>query len=200
MRFVPGLFVIHQDHNAEIHPILPRFFLDDNKNPQYNCRSQIADETAPGTCLKSYTTATLLLLFAISLAKHLGNWATFLITENSSSAIDIRLSAITTASSVFIEWLQNAALVVLCLILLSPKRTLENPVKVTSLSVCGMMVLLNVVSRIALDVEYGAPSSTAEVWVMIAYYLFDILLYGVVGHFIMKGLLRKKHSEPLSEE
>lgn len=146
------------------------------------------------------SSATLLLLFAISLAKHLGNWATFLITENISSAIDIRLSAMTTASSVFIEWLQNAALVVLCLILLSPKRTLENPVKITSLSVCGMMVLLNVLSRIALDVEYGAPTSTAEVWVMVAYYLFDILLYGVVGYFIMKGLLRQKHSEPLSEE
>ena len=139
------------------------------------------------------SSAAILLTVVLTLVKHLGNWLVFLISENVTSAIDWHLSAMTAASSILIELVQHATIILALALIFSPRRSLENPVKVGLLSVSGIMVAINVISRIITDVEYGAPSSSAEIWVMVAYYAFDIVLYGVVGYVLMRTIFNRQN-------
>lgn len=135
--------------------------------------------------------SSFLLLIALTLVKHLGDWMVFLITEKVTSAINIRLSSLTAASSIFLELLQHALVIVVFLVFFGKDRQFNTPAKSASFAVCGTMLTVNLISRIITDINYGAPSSTAEVWVMVAYYLFDILLYGVIGYTVIRQI--QKH-------
>ena len=136
------------------------------------------------------STASFLLLIALTLFKHLANWMIFLVTENVTSAINIRLSALTAASSIFIELLQHA-LVIVCILILFRKPSEKEPTKIATFAICGVMLAVNLISRVITDIDYGAPSSAAEIWVMVAYYLFDILLY-VGGAYIVMQQIQKR--------
>ena len=133
----------------------------------------------------------ILMTFAITLIKHLGNWFVFLWTENVTSALNIRLSATTAASGIAIEFLQHAVILTVVLLQLRAKPSVKRAV----LGTCITMVLFNVVSRIIGDIEYGAPSSAAETWIMVLYYALDIILYGVIGYFCLSLLCRNARAE-----
>lgn len=135
--------------------------------------------------------SSFLLLIAFTLAKHLGDWMVFLITEKVTSAINIRLSALTAVSSIFLELIQHALVIVVCLVFFGKDRQFNTPSKNAIFAVCGIMLAVNLISRIITDINYGAPTSTAEVWVMVAYYLSDILLYGVIAYAVIRQI--QKH-------
>ena len=126
---------------------------------------------------------TLLLPVAICLFKHFGNWWAFLITEHVTDAINLRLSALTAVGSIVIEMVQYGA--VLAVLLGFKKR----PERTRALLVCGVLLAVNLLSRIIGDIEYGAPTSAAEVGVMMAYYAFDIALYGPAAFLFMRRLI-----------
>ena len=135
--------------------------------------------------------ASFFLLVALTLAKHLGNWMAFLATEKVTSAIDIRLSALTAVSSILIELLQHAFVIVALLLLLHFGKSEKS----AALSVCGIMLAVNLISRIITDIDYGAPTSSAEVWVMVAYYLFDVLLYGVIAYAVIRQIQKHEYKK-----
>ncbi len=139
-----------------------------------------------------------LLVIALSFFKHIGNWMVFLVLEDVSEAYNIRLSALNAASSILIELLQHAILFCLFAILLSPRRKGKAPEKIGIAATSGVLLLINLFSRLALDLDYGAPSSSAEAWLMVGYYLFDILLYGLVGYLTVRRVFYReyKKSEP----
>lgn len=126
---------------------------------------------------------TILLPVAICLFKHLGNWWTFLITEQISDAINLRFSALTAASAIGIELMQyGLILAVLFGFKSRPERT-------RTLLVCGVLLAVNLLSRIIGDIEYGAPTSATEIGIMMAYYAFDIVLYYPAAFLFMSWLI-----------
>lgn len=128
----------------------------------------------------------LLLPAALSIFKHLVNWMVFLITENITNAFDIRLSFPTATSSIFIELFQYALiLAVLWLLRKHPENT-------RLLGICGIMLAINLISRAIGDIAYGAPTSAAEIGVMLAYYSFDIFLYVPLAYQVMKQIVKKQ--------
>ena len=130
--------------------------------------------------------AVLLLPVALAFFKHIANWMAFLITENITKAIDVRLSFTTATSSIAIELFQYA-LVLAVLWLLR-----KHPDGIRVLSVCGVMLGINLFSRLLGDISYGAPTSLAEIGVMLAYYSFDIFLYGPFAFQAMRWLVKKQ--------
>lgn len=128
----------------------------------------------------------LLLPAALAIFKHLINWMVFLITENITNAIDIRLSFTTATSSIFIELFQYA--LVLAVLWLLRKR----PDNIRLLGICGIMLAINLISRAIGDIAYGAPTSAAEIGVMLAYYSFDIFLYVPLAYQVMKQIVKKQ--------
>ena len=128
-----------------------------------------------------------LLLPAITVFRHVGNWLVFLMAENVTSAIDLRLSFLALLSALLIEFFQHGIILALALFVLYPRNASS---RATALTVSAVMLAINLISRIISDVDYGAPASTAEVWIMVAYYLFDIVLYGVIGYFSVLTILR----------
>ena len=52
----------------------------------------------------------------------------------------------------------------------------KNPLLVGTLTSFIMLAIINVSMRIYSDIGYGAPTGASEIFVMIAYYLFDILI------------------------
>ena len=130
--------------------------------------------------------AVLLLPVALALFKHVANWIAFLITENITHAIDVRLSFTTATSSIAIELLQYA-LVLAVLWLLR-----KHPDGIRLLGICGAMLAINLFSRLIGDIDYGAPTSLAEIGVMLAYYSFDIFLYGPLAYQAMRWIVKKQ--------
>lgn len=130
-----------------------------------------------------------LLLPAITVFRHVGNWLVFLMTENVTSAIDLRLSFLAVISALLIEFFQHGVILLLGLFVLFPRCATP---KITALTTSAVMLAVNLLSRLISDVEYGAPTSAAEAWVMVAYYLFDVLLYGAIGYISMLLILRHK--------
>ena len=128
-----------------------------------------------------------LLLPAITVFRHVGNWLVFLMTENVTSAIDLRLSFVALLSALLIEFFQHAIILAFALFVLYPRNASS---RMTALTVSAVMLAINLISRIISDVNYGAPASTAEVWIMVAYYLFDIVLYGMIGYLSISAILR----------
>ena len=126
-----------------------------------------------------------LLLVALTVFRHIGNWGAFLVTDNVTSAIDLRLSFLAAFSAMLIEFFQHAVILLASLTVLMPKQIAPGGVAITFSAV---MLTINLISRIISDFEYGAPSSAVEVWVMIAAYLFGILLYGGIGFFLVKAV------------
>ena len=126
---------------------------------------------------------TILLPVAICLFKHLGNWWAFLITEHVTDAMNLRFSALTAAGAIAIELVQYGAILAVLL------GFRNRPERTRTLLVCGVLLAVNLLSRIIGDVEYGAPSSAAEIGVMMAYYAFDIVLYGPAAFLFMRWLI-----------
>ncbi len=141
--------------------------------------------------------ASLLLLFALSLVMHIGNWATFLISENITQAHDLRLSYIAMLSSILIAVVQHALVILGLCITLSRNRAERNP-KIAAAVTAAIMVFLNLLSLLIRDIDAGLPDSTAETLVIIAAYLFDILLYGLAGYAIIRMIFRKETKEYLN--
>lgn len=123
--------------------------------------------------------SAILLPVALAIFKHIGNWLTVLVTENVTQAMYIRLTFVTAASSIAIELFQYGLVLA---VLLGCKKY---PERMRLLLVCGIMVAINLISRLIGDIEYGAPTSTRELGIMLAYYAFDIFLYGPVAYFLM---------------
>ena len=126
----------------------------------------------------------ILLAVALTLFKHIGNWGVFLITENVTDALNIRLSFLTAVSSIGIELLQHAVTIAIAY------ACARKPQRVRIMLVCGVMLAINLVSRLIGDIEYGAPASPSEILIMIAYYSADILLYGPVAYFSIKKIAK----------
>lgn len=147
--------------------------------------------------LKQYGIGTslsvILLPVALALFKHIGNWWAFLITENITQAIDIRLSAVTAFSSILIELLQYG--LVLAVLLCFRK----SPDGARLLLVCGILLAVNLISRIIGDIEYGAPTSMGEIGVMLAYYAFDTFLYGPAAYLVMRFTVKKQNRKDPTE-
>lgn len=137
--------------------------------------------------------ATLLLPVALTLFKHLANWWAFLITENVTEAINVRLSFMTAASSIAIELIQYG--LILCVLLTLRKH----PDGLRLLGICGVMLAINLLSRLIGDIEYGAPTSVNEIGIMIAYYAFDIFLYGPLAYLLMKFLVKREYKKDPTE-
>ena len=129
---------------------------------------------------------TILLPVAICLFKHLGNWWAFLITEHVTDAMNLRFSALTAAGAIAIELVQYGAILAVLL------GFRNRPERTRTLLVCGVLLAVNLLSRIIGDVEYGTPSSAAEIGVMMAYYAFDIVLYGPAAFLFMRWLIGMK--------
>ncbi len=66
----------------------------------------------------------------------------------------------------------------------------DNPYLVSALKAAVLLVIVTVGRRIISDIIYGAPTSVAEVLVMAAYYLFDVLMC-VIAYTIMWLLLAR---------
>ena len=115
---------------------------------------------------------------AVILIKHLGNLAIFLATEPNVSPITIKLNTSAALSAIGIELFQLVLVAAIILILARKCRP-----SVPIIAICAVMVAINVISRLIGDIDYGAPTSVAEGAIMVAYYSFDILLYGVAGFF-----------------
>ena len=139
----------------------------------------------------------LVLLVAVSVFRHIGNWGVFLLTDKVSSAVDLRLSFLAALSALIIEFVQHAAIFLLTLPLLNKEKPTKSKIFPAAATVAVTMLVINLLSRILADIEYGAPSSSAEVWVMIGYYLFDVLLYGVVGFFTIQAILNRETNSTL---
>ena len=142
---------------------------------------------------RKQSAASCLLIIALAIAKHIANWLIFLTTENITKAYEIHLSWYTAISSISIEVFQHALVIAACLFFLAPHRDQQKASRHARLTICAIMLLFNIVSRIILDIDYGAPNSFPEVLAMIAYYLFDILLYGVVAYLTM--IMVEKHEK-----
>ena len=135
--------------------------------------------------------SVLLLPVALSLFKHIANWIAFLITENITKAIDIRLSFTTATSSIAIELLQYG-LVLAVLWLLR-----KHPDGIRLLGISGAMLAINLFSRLLGDISYGAPSSLSEIGIILAYYSFDIFLYCPLAYQIMRWIVKRQiQTEP----
>lgn len=137
--------------------------------------------------------AALLLPVALTLFKHLANWWAFLITENVTEAIDVRLSFMTAASSIAIELLQYSLIIGVLLALR------KHPDGLRLLGFCGVMLAVNLISRLIGDIEYGAPTSAHEIGIMIAYYAFDIFLYGPLAYLLMRLIIKKEYKKDPTE-
>lgn len=129
--------------------------------------------------------SSILLIVAVTLLKHLGNWMAFLVTENITQAVTVRLSFITAASSIAIELLQYGAVLAIAI---CGKR---KPIQTRLLWVCGILLFINLLSRLLGDIEYGMPSSSAEIWIMVAYYAADIGLYGPIAYLTMNSVAKE---------
>ena len=72
----------------------------------------------------------------------------------------------------------------------------KNPLMASALVGGIMLASVNVIMRIASDISYGAPQGIAEVLVMIAYYLSDLLVcvvfYAISWIVLSKMLIRYK--------
>ena len=134
------------------------------------------------------TLPSVLLATLLIPVKHLGNAAAYFITDNVTLANDIKAAYIAVLSAVALEVFQMGAVVFL--FLLCQKK--QSPAKSYLLSACAVMVIINILSRLLGDIDYGAPTSAAEGWVMIAYYAADIVLYGVLGFFAMLGIAERE--------
>ncbi len=141
---------------------------------------------------RSASLGAILLVVALSLFNHLGNWAAFLLTENVTASADVTLSFINAISAVAIEMIQYLFVLGLALWLLSPRRTPPVSDEILCLATCGILLAINLISRMIGDIEYGLPDSQAEAWGMVAYYLFDILLYGGLGYLDMTHTMKKE--------
>ena len=77
----------------------------------------------------------------------------------------------------------------------------KSPLFIGALTSAVMLATVNVSMRIYSDIGYGAPSGLSEVLVMIAYYLFDVLLgvllYAVCRTFI--SILLKRYGDRISQ-
>ena len=77
----------------------------------------------------------------------------------------------------------------------------KSPLFIGSLASAIMLATVNVSMRIYSDIGYGAPADLSEILVMIAYYLFDILLgvilYAVCRAFI--SLLLRRYGDRISQ-
>lgn len=135
-----------------------------------------------------------LLPVALCLFKHLGNWWAFLITEKVSDAVNLRLSALTAAGAIAIELVQYALVLA---VLLGCKGRSE---RVRVLLTCGVLLAINLVSRIIGDVEYGAPTSASEIGVMLAYYAFDIFLYFPVAALTITHIIQRQNKKDPTEK
>lgn len=133
----------------------------------------------------SSSLSSILLVIAITLFKHLGNWMAFLVTENITQAVTLRLSFMTAASSIAIELLQYGA--VLAVAIWGKRK----PIQTRLLFVCGILLFINLLSRLIGDVEYGAPATSAEIWIMVAYYAADIGLYGPIAYLTMHSVVKE---------
>ena len=77
----------------------------------------------------------------------------------------------------------------------------KNPLLVGTLTSALMLIAVNVAMRIYSDIGYGAPSGASEVFVMIIYYLFDVLL-GVILYtvcWITLSKLTAKYGNKISQ-
>lgn len=141
-------------------------------------------------CLFGMRQSSLLLLpVALALFKHVTNWLVFLITENVTQAIAIRLSFMTAASAIAIELVQYGLVLAVLLWL----RTRPDGIRL--LGICGVTLAVNLLSRVIGDIEYGAPSSLNEIGVMMAYYAFDIFLYGPLAYQVMRWIVKGQIQE-----
>ena len=58
-----------------------------------------------------------------------------------------------------------------------------NPLQHSALKMGLLILAVHVLTRVINDIDYGMPQSAGEIFVMIAYYLSDII-YGVIAYFI----------------
>ena len=137
--------------------------------------------------------AILLLPVALALFKHIVNWLVFLLTENVTQAVAVRLSFMTAASAIAIELLQYG--LVLAVLFALRRR----PDGFRLLGICGVMLAINLLSRMIGDIEYGAPSSAKEIGIMLAYYAFDIFLYCPVAYFTMRYIIKRQNKKDPTE-
>lgn len=135
----------------------------------------------------------LLLPVALALFKHIANWSFFLLTENVTQAVAVRLSFMTAASAIAIELLQYGLVLAVLFALRS------HPDGIRLLGICGVMLAINLISRVIGDIEYGAPSSAKELGIMLAYYAFDIFLYFPVAYLVMRYIANRQNKKDPTE-
>ena len=129
---------------------------------------------------KSISPAILLALLTI--LKHLINLLVFLIAENVTQPAILRNNAINAASAIAIELFQFV-LVLLVLFLLR-KREIQFPL----LGTCVIMLIINLLSRIITDID----AHGRDIGTMIAFYSFDLILYGPAALFLMTWIATRQ--------